>query len=318
MANITRIPPPPPINSDDTIKNSWFNRVHDAISRLNATIVTYLHNDLTGIQGGSTTERYHLTASQYANVTANFLPTGTEGQTLYNNAGTWTATSALWYDDVNGRYGMGTTTPTATLHLKAGTASAGTAPIKFTSGTLNTTAEVGTLEYANGRLYFTGVGDRMILNQSENIETSTTTVSNTTTETTIDSHTIYANEFAVGRQVEARHLGRYSKATGADSFDIRLKMNGTTIATFTVPGGSATDQQIDSQCFFTCRTVGVTGTIQMYVKCQMGGTNNYYISTTPATIDTTANNVFSITVQWAGLGAGNTVSIDQGWTSWKG
>jgi hypothetical protein len=50
---------------------------------------------------------------------------------------------------LNGNVGIGTTNPTAVLHLKAGTATAGTAPFKFTSGTLNTTPEAGTLEYNN-------------------------------------------------------------------------------------------------------------------------------------------------------------------------
>lgn len=39
------------------------------------------------------------------------------------------------------------TSPTAALHIKAGTASASTAPLKFTSGTVLTTAEAGALEF---------------------------------------------------------------------------------------------------------------------------------------------------------------------------
>jgi hypothetical protein len=54
---------------------------------------------------------------------------------------------------INGNVGIGTTEPTALLHIKAGTASAGTAPIKLTSGTLNTTPEEGAIEYYNGELY---------------------------------------------------------------------------------------------------------------------------------------------------------------------
>jgi hypothetical protein len=54
-----------------------------------------------------------------------------------------------------GKVGIGTTTPTAYLHIKAGTATAGTAPLKFTSGTLNTTAEAGAVEYLTDNLHFT-------------------------------------------------------------------------------------------------------------------------------------------------------------------
>ena len=57
--------------------------------------------------------------------------------------------------DNSGNVGIGTTTPTAVLHLKAGTATASTAPFKFTSGTLNTTAEAGAMEFLTDALYFT-------------------------------------------------------------------------------------------------------------------------------------------------------------------
>jgi hypothetical protein len=39
--------------------------------------------------------------------------------------------------------------------LKAGTATASTAPLKFTSGTLNTTPEAGAVEYLTDNLHFT-------------------------------------------------------------------------------------------------------------------------------------------------------------------
>ncbi len=53
-----------------------------------------------------------------------------------------------------GRFGIGTTSPTAILHLKAGTATANTAPLKLTSGTNLTTAEAGTWEYNGTSLFF--------------------------------------------------------------------------------------------------------------------------------------------------------------------
>jgi hypothetical protein len=57
-----------------------------------------------------------------------------------------------------GNVGIGTTSPTARLHLAAGTATVNTAPLKFTSGTNLTTAEAGAIEYDGTELYFTPSG----------------------------------------------------------------------------------------------------------------------------------------------------------------
>ncbi|MFA5936868.1 MAG: tail fiber domain-containing protein [Candidatus Paceibacterota bacterium] len=54
-----------------------------------------------------------------------------------------------------GNVGIGTTDPTAVLHLKAGTIDANTAPLKFTSGPLNTTAEAGAVEFLTDKFYGT-------------------------------------------------------------------------------------------------------------------------------------------------------------------
>jgi hypothetical protein len=55
----------------------------------------------------------------------------------------------------SGNVGIGTTTPSAYLNIKAGTASASTAPLKLTSGTLNTTAEIGAIEFLTDAYYGT-------------------------------------------------------------------------------------------------------------------------------------------------------------------
>ena len=56
---------------------------------------------------------------------------------------------------VDGKVGIGTTGPTAVLHLKAGTATASTAPLKLTSGTLLTTPEAGAVEFLTDAFYGT-------------------------------------------------------------------------------------------------------------------------------------------------------------------
>lgn len=55
----------------------------------------------------------------------------------------------------NGNVGIGTLTPSASLHLKAGTTTAATAPLKFSSGTLMGTAEAGAVEFLTDKYYAT-------------------------------------------------------------------------------------------------------------------------------------------------------------------
>lgn len=59
--------------------------------------------------------------------------------------------------DASGNIGarMGSTALTAYLHLAAGTATASTAPLKFTSGTLLSTAEAGAVEFNTDKFYGT-------------------------------------------------------------------------------------------------------------------------------------------------------------------
>ena len=63
-----------------------------------------------------------------------------------------------------GNVGIGQTTPTARLHLAAGTATASTAPLKFTSGTNLTTAEAGAMEFNGTNLLFTPSSTRHTVN----------------------------------------------------------------------------------------------------------------------------------------------------------
>ncbi|OFZ35253.1 MAG: hypothetical protein A3D17_08605, partial [Bdellovibrionales bacterium RIFCSPHIGHO2_02_FULL_40_15] len=82
---------------------------------------------------------------------------------------------------LRGNVGIGTTGPTATLHLKAGTATAGTAPLKFTSGVLLTTEENGAMEYDGTNFYLTSGGARRSiasLNGSDSITNNISNISN--------------------------------------------------------------------------------------------------------------------------------------------
>jgi hypothetical protein len=79
------------------------------------------------------------------------------GKNLLFFTGGYTAANERIRIDGNGRVGIGVTSPTAILHLKAGSATANTAPLKFTSGTNLTTPENGSVEF-NGTHFYATIG----------------------------------------------------------------------------------------------------------------------------------------------------------------
>jgi hypothetical protein len=71
--------------------------------------------------------------------------------------------TALSSVDSAGKFGIGMTSPSAKLTIAAGTAAAGTAPLKLTTGTNLTTPEDGAMEYAASSLYFTIGATRYVI-----------------------------------------------------------------------------------------------------------------------------------------------------------
>lgn len=82
--------PPPPKSDDKDVKFDWFLRVRNGLNSLASTE----HNTLQAVQGGSVTEKYHLTASKYNSIqsgitvnitTAKLTPGGTDGSMTFTN-----------------------------------------------------------------------------------------------------------------------------------------------------------------------------------------------------------------------------------------
>ena len=69
-----------------------------------------------------------------------------------------TNSSEKWRISGTGSWSNTAGNGTAYIHLKAGTATASTAPLKFTSGTNLTTPENGAFEYNGTNLFFTRAG----------------------------------------------------------------------------------------------------------------------------------------------------------------
>lgn len=123
----------------------------DRALALAVTTASGTNYGLTSTLSGAATANYgaYLSATgATTNVGLNIVTTSAAA----NNWAIYSAAAAQSY--FAGNIGIGQTAPTAVLHLKAGTATANTAPLKFTSGTLNTAPVAGQVEY-NGRFVIT-------------------------------------------------------------------------------------------------------------------------------------------------------------------
>lgn len=105
--------PPPPRGGDESIQQDWFIRIRNAINKLGSSITwaildktgskltdieTRNHSNLQNIQGGSSTEHYHLTAAEYAALGssggASFITTEIDLGTKPKSNGSFTITSS--------------------------------------------------------------------------------------------------------------------------------------------------------------------------------------------------------------------------------
>lgn len=238
-----------------------------------------------------------------ANNTGKVIPMGTSANTLTERARITTA----------GKTGFGTASPTAAVHLKAGTAAAGTAPLKLTAGTSLTAAEPGAVEYDGNKLWMTNASlARESLTGCLFTQTADQTVTNTVSETSIvgtgvGTATLPANFFVAGKTVRIRIGGVYSTPALGASLVVKVKLGSTAIASVTTTSllGGASSLEFDGEAIVTCRTTGASGTVAVH------GDIEYSITTAggialdslnnggaTATVDTTTSKLFDVTVTW--------------------
>lgn len=127
--------------SNNTTTVNWTHNGTAHYSSFKTPLIT-LHNNLAGLQGGTSNEMYHATSAEY---------TGT-GTGVFARKDSPEFSTLIKTPTVN----VGVASSSAYVHIKAGTTAAGTAPLKFTSGSLNTSPEQGAIEYDGTKLYYTG------------------------------------------------------------------------------------------------------------------------------------------------------------------
>ena len=206
----------------------------------------------------------------------------------------------------------GITAATALLELAAGTTSV--APLKFTTGSFLTTPEQGAFEYGSGHLLFSPQDSvRYAVVMANGVKTSTTEVTNTTTETTIYTKDFAANELHVDEVITITAMGIYTNASASDDFTIRWKLDGVTVHTASRIGGNETDAGWEALARITIRTAGASGEFVDFFRYDENNGNSYQSGdSTTHSIDTTTTHTFSITMQWDNAKAGNLFYCTQG------
>lgn len=162
-------------------------------------------------------------------IQAGAVSTATNSYGLTVNAQTG-ATNNYSAAFLGGNVGIGTATPTALLNLAAGTTAASTAPLKFTSGSLLTTAEAGAVEFLTDAYYgtiTTGAARKTFAFLES--PSFTTPALGVATATTLNGLTITANgtntlNIAAGKSLVVSNSLTF---TGTDSSSVAFGTGGT-------------------------------------------------------------------------------------------
>ncbi len=210
-----------------------------------------------------------------------------------------TASSGIFIAS-SGNVGIGLLTVTAYIHIKAGTATANTAPLKFTTGTNLTTAEVGTHEYNNNH-YITNwkllrypLGGTLFDHFAD-------AGNGTTVETDLYSDTTIANTFGNnGDKIKAEYGGVFVSSATATR-EIKIYFAGTAIFD---TGALTLSLSAAWTVFVTIIRVSSTVVRYMFSFTTEGAALAAYTAVGELTGLTLSNtNILKITGQAAGAGA---------------
>ena len=262
--------------------------------------------------------------------------------------------SLLNYDTTNDRLGIGIASPTATLHLAAGVAAnpqmllvpSSITPTGTTNGSIwcntvssNTTltmykdaalTKVITLD-RNPDLATSGSGivqadANGTLSKGADLtalgifaQTSTVTVANTATSTTLIGTvtgvtTLPANFFGVGKTIKVFVSGTYNQANGSQDCALKLTIGGVSVGTITFNhNGSLTTVYYDAEFTLTCRTSGASGTLQFIGLGRLNHTgtallNYFQVSSTSASINTTGTLAIDLQADWVTADPDNSIT----------
>jgi membrane-bound inhibitor of C-type lysozyme len=212
--------------------------------------------------------------------------------------------------------------PTNYANLTIGAATQnGYVSLVISEGTLNVVPGVipsGGMYNEGGRLWFReGSTLNKALVGAIYTQTSSVTVTNTVTETSVLNSTITlpANTLNIGKTIRFKLSGLHS-AVSSPTIRIKVKL-GTTIIldTTAVTTSNLTNGIVVIEGDITCRTTGTSGSVYgQGLYNEYGTTNNFnqMINTGATTINTTTSQVLDVTVTWGTASVSDSLTITNG------
>ena len=151
-------------------------------------------------------------------------------------------------------------------------------------------------------------------------QSSTVTVANTTTATTLlgtltGSATLPANFFGVGKTIIVYVTGTYT-TTGSPTCTLNLTIGGVAVGSIALNHTGSLSPAVfyDAQFVITCRTTGGTGTLQyssigrMDVGTSTSSATFFQSSATSGSVDTTGTLLVGLTATWSAASASNSIT----------
>lgn len=139
---------------------------------------------------------------------------------------------------------------------------------------------------------------------------STTTIANTTTNTTGYTYTIPANQITAGTVIRLTISGLYAIASSSTiAYQLEVGGNSAMAITKSAVTSSTTGFRIVFE--FTCRTAGSSGTGFAKSGAVFGTDIEDGNPTSTFTINTTVSNAVAVLFQWGVANSGNTLTVEQ-------
>jgi len=159
--------------------------------------------------------------------------------------------------------------------------------------------------------YGTEVETRRAFSMSSGQITATTTVANTTTETTVFTGAIAADELRVGKVYRVRLYGSFSTQAASQALTLRSYVGSTEVGEIVLAPGNVTDEPWRGDITFTVRSTGATGSVSTFTALFVE--DEHDAMTEATTVDTTAAEDITLTAEWGAASAGNVFKVTQGY-----